>query len=94
MLIFDDQFLPGEKIVRHTKVLCLQGGSALSAFRVRMLLQTIEPGVPGLEGVTTRFLHFVDTSAALDDDTQAVLRKIPHYGPKFGGGERGGESHE
>ena len=94
MFIFDDQFLPGEKIVRHKKVLCLQGGPALSEFRVRKLLQTIEPGVPGLEGVTTRFLHFVDTSAALDDDTQAVLRKILHYGPKFGDGERGGESHD
>ena len=86
MFDLDDPFLPGEKIVRQ-----LQGGPALSEFRIRKLLQKIGQKVPGLEGLTTCFLHFVDSSAPLDTDSQAVLQKILSYGPKP---EKGGEGHD
>ncbi|MCZ6501636.1 MAG: phosphoribosylformylglycinamidine synthase, partial [Gammaproteobacteria bacterium] len=83
-----------KKKVPQKNVLQLQGGPGLSEFRIRKLIHGLESGVPGLERVTTRFMHFVDAAVALNDDAQAVLQKILDYGPKSKGEAREGKSYD
>ncbi len=47
-------------------MLQLQGGPALSGFRLRRLLADLQSKVQGINGVETRFLHFIDTGHAVD----------------------------
>jgi phosphoribosylformylglycinamidine synthase len=63
-------------------MLQLQGGPALSDFRLQKLRIALESGIDGLEFISTRYIHFVDTNRSLDDDALQVLQKILTYGPK------------
>ncbi len=76
-------------------MLRLQGGPALSDFRLRKLLADLQLKIPVISGVDTRFLHFIDTRysdsapgangrdvAGLDSKSKEVLQKILDYGPR------------
>ncbi len=62
-------------------MLQLQGGPALSEFRLEKLRSVLDSKVSGLESVTGRFVHFVDTGESLDEAALLVLQKILTYGP-------------
>ena len=78
-----------------TIMLQLQGNPALSDFRLRKLLADLQLKVPDINGVQTRFLHFIDTRdpadsapgatghdiESLDPNSMSVLQKILDYGP-------------
>ena len=58
-------------------MLILPGSSALSPFRKEKLMQAH----PAVVALGSRFVHFADLSAALEDDQQAVLARLMQYGP-------------
>jgi phosphoribosylformylglycinamidine synthase len=74
-------------------MLQLPGGPALSNFRFQKLRSALEQKVAGLQLLSTQFVHFVETSEALDDDALAVLQKILTYGPKSEGKDPAGISN-
>jgi phosphoribosylformylglycinamidine synthase len=62
-------------------MLILPGASALSSFRSGKLLTTLRDLHPGIEGLSARFVHFVDVEADLDARSYAVLARLLEYGP-------------
>lgn len=72
-------------------MLLIPGGSALSAFRLAKLLARIRQLQPAVTGLTTRFVHFVETRAPLSDAQDDVLRRLLQYGAKAAGTEPSGE---
>ena len=60
-------------------MLILPGSPALSAFRKEKLLQSL----PGIEALSTRYLHFVEVSEPLDEGEQATLAQLLAYGPSL-----------
>ena len=67
----------------------LDGSPALSEFRVQRLLNELATSVPSVRGVSTHYVHLVD-SEALDDAGMAVLRSLLTYGPSGMAAPRGG----
>jgi phosphoribosylformylglycinamidine synthase len=63
-------------------MLTLFGNTALSAFRVRKLLQQISTVVPTIESVSTQFVHLVDCNSELTPQQQDILTKLLEYGPQ------------
>ena len=61
-------------------LLCLAGGRALSPFRRDRLLGVLRERIPGLTGLSARFLHFVALQRRLDAGEHAVLERLLHYG--------------
>jgi phosphoribosylformylglycinamidine synthase len=59
--------------------LILEGSPALSPFRVEKVLKDI--GLPGVTGLSTRFLHFVDLESPLSEEDHDQLKVILTYGP-------------
>src|SRR4051794_21075036 len=72
-------------------MLILPGSNALSAFRTKRLLSQLQVADPNVVGVTGRYLHFVDSSAALTQDDTARLDALLTYGDPFSGNEEGDE---
>ncbi len=70
-------------------MLILPGSNALSAFRASRLLARLQAVVPTIIGVSGRFHHFVDTSAAPSEDDAARLGALLNYGEPFTAGEEG-----
>jgi len=70
-------------------MLILPGSNALSAFRTRSLLSQLQTVAPAIVGVSGRFHHFIDASAALSDDEIGRLRALLTYGEPFAAGEEG-----
>ncbi|MCZ6560046.1 MAG: phosphoribosylformylglycinamidine synthase, partial [Gammaproteobacteria bacterium] len=62
-------------------IIQLPGATALSRFRLQRLLIQLQEQVPGVQGVSARFLHFAELSKPLNETQQEVLEKIPSYGP-------------
>ena len=60
----------------------LRGAPALSPFRSRKLLAQIQAVVPTVSHVYAEFMHFAETTAALDDQDQEVLGRLLTYGPR------------
>ena len=60
--------------------LSLRGSSALSTFRLDKLHATLKISVPNIRTITTEFVHFVFSSAALNDAEQTKLTQILTYG--------------
>lgn len=58
-------------------MLILPGSSALSAFRLEKLQQSL----PGVTSLGARFVHFAEVEGTLDNQAQAVLEKLLSYGP-------------
>src|SRR5256885_1541397 len=80
-------------------MLSLQGAPALSPFRVAKLLASLRVREPAVTGLTSRFVHFIDSGRALERAESAVLEQLLTYGPRPGndssaasGGASGGSS--
>ncbi|MDO8306619.1 MAG: phosphoribosylformylglycinamidine synthase, partial [Herminiimonas sp.] len=72
-------------------MLILPGSNALSAFRTERLLSQLQEIDAAIVGVTGRFLHFVDSSAALAPDDVKRLDGLLTYGEPFAGKLEGDE---
>jgi len=74
-------------------MLILQGAPALSPFRIAKLLARLREGAPNVTSLTSRFVHFVDTSRELEAPEAAILERLLTYGPRMEGarGEDAGE---
>ncbi|MCM0043787.1 MAG: phosphoribosylformylglycinamidine synthase [Burkholderiaceae bacterium] len=66
-------------------MLILPGSSALSAFRVQRLLTQLKAIDPAITGISGRYCHFIDSSAALPDDDRSRLAALLTYGEPFEG---------
>ena len=61
-------------------IIKLQGGSALSSFRLdKLVRQAADAGLPSVQ-VSASFWHFVEAESALSADEQATLDKLLTYG--------------
>ncbi|WP_394779297.1 phosphoribosylformylglycinamidine synthase, partial [Undibacterium sp.] len=70
-------------------MLILPGSNALSAFRTQGLLSKLQAVDANINGVTGRYLHFVDSASALSADDQGRLNALLTYGDAFAGSEDG-----
>jgi phosphoribosylformylglycinamidine synthase len=61
-------------------VLSLGGASALSDFRARRLLSSLQSATPKVEAVSGRFVHFVHTSRELTKSERETLDSLLDYG--------------
>lgn len=61
-------------------MLILQGGNALSDFRVNKLLPALQAHIPQINAVQAYFVHFAKTSADLNEKEQAQLDALLDYG--------------
>lgn len=59
-------------------MLQLPGGLALSDFRKKKLLASLQSVVPSITDIKARYLHFVDTEKKLDTKSLAVLDSLLH----------------
>src|SRR5689334_12700699 len=64
-------------------ILRLRGRSALSAFRLNKLLQSVAPALPSLR-VRAEFWHFIQIEKTLDATELARLERVLTYGPHDG----------
>jgi len=62
-------------------MLQLRGGSALSAFRLKKLLTTLQDDAPAVQDLHVEFIHFASLDRALREEEQAVLRQLLNYAP-------------
>ena len=62
-------------------MLIIEGGPALSRFRIEKIERQLVEAVPTVQGVSTQWLHFVDLHSALSDGQQTVLERLLEYGP-------------
>ena len=58
----------------------LHGPHALSAFKVRQLLQLLAPHFPSLTAIEARYLHYLDVSAPLSASQRRTLDALLDYG--------------
>src|SRR5262245_24483957 len=63
-------------------MLMLPGAPALSAFRITKLLAQLRASEPGVTGLSSRFVHFVDAERALDGAESRILERLLTYGPR------------
>jgi phosphoribosylformylglycinamidine synthase len=61
-------------------MLILQGGNALSDFRVNKLLSALQTNVPEINSIQAHFIHFAEASADLNEKEQAQLDALLNYG--------------
>ncbi|HEV2110685.1 MAG TPA: hypothetical protein VGT99_04970, partial [Gammaproteobacteria bacterium] len=57
-------------------MLQFRGGPALSAFRIRILLEKLQSLLPEITSLDTRFLYFVDSDAAPGASERALLERL------------------
>lgn len=63
-------------------MLILPGSNALSVFRSQRLLNQLQAAAPAIAAVQARFVHFIDSSAALSiDDTQRLTAMLTYGEP-------------
>jgi phosphoribosylformylglycinamidine synthase len=62
-------------------MLSLPGSPALSDFRLRKLLGSIQSKFPDVRGLSSRFLHLADLAQPLSDAELKVLQALLTYGP-------------
>jgi len=60
----------------------LLGAPALSQFRLEKLLQSLQGTDSRVRAVSSRLIHFVDSSAPLDESQLELLGKLLTYGPR------------
>src|ERR1700685_1823636 len=70
-------------------MLQFSGGPALSAFRIRILLEKLQNRVPGLDRLDTQVLYFVDAEGTPGASQRALLERLlddgtGHAAPKDG----------
>jgi len=59
----------------------LRGAPALSPFRSKKLLETIQKDIPAIQSVYAEFMHFIDIAEDLTDSELNTLNKLLTYGP-------------
>jgi phosphoribosylformylglycinamidine synthase len=65
------------------RMLISHGARALSDFRIKKLIDTLNSSVPGLRGIEAHFVHFTDLASALDEQQLAVIEQLLEYGPQI-----------
>ncbi|WP_373092192.1 phosphoribosylformylglycinamidine synthase [Zhongshania sp.] len=71
-------------------MLIIPGAPALSDFRIAKLVASLTGDIPSLRGLSTQYIHLVDTAVALDSARTAVLSQLLQYGPRAAFTERDG----
>lgn len=59
----------------------IRGGTALSPFRLKKLVEDVQSVVPAVTAISTRFVHLVDLSDELNEAELNVLQQLLRYGP-------------
>ena len=59
----------------------LRGRNALSEFRLRRLLSSLQSVVPAIIGMCAEYRHFVELERSLTSEQQRVLDRVLTYGP-------------
>ena len=68
------------KSLSNAHFLSLTGSPALSAFRLEKLSATVKNLAPNISDISSQFVHFVFSSAALNHAEQNTLKQILTYG--------------
>ena len=68
------------------QTLILEGGNALSDFRIQQLLPRLQAHCPEIRALTGQYLHLVASSAPFDTEQKAVLSELLTYGEPFSKG--------
>ncbi|HEY3859460.1 MAG TPA: phosphoribosylformylglycinamidine synthase, partial [Gammaproteobacteria bacterium] len=61
-------------------MLQFRGGPALSAFRIRILLEKLQKRVPGIERLESQFLYFVDAEGTPGGTERTLLERLLNDG--------------
>jgi phosphoribosylformylglycinamidine synthase len=61
-------------------MLILQGGNALSDFRVNKILSALQTIIPEIISIQAHYIHFVETGTDLNEKQQAQLSALLNYG--------------
>ncbi len=69
----------------------LQGGSALSGFRLNKLMEAVRPIRPDIREIRAEFWHFVQASRLPDEAESKILDRLLEYGPALPRQEGEGE---
>ncbi|KEQ13736.1 phosphoribosylformylglycinamidine synthase [Endozoicomonas montiporae] len=72
-------------------MLILRGAPALSPFRSKKLLETLQNAIPEVSGVFADYQHFVQNSEALSEQELMVLKQLLTYGPRLQEGSSTGK---
>ncbi|GAB6141690.1 phosphoribosylformylglycinamidine synthase [Methylosoma difficile] len=73
-------------------MLTIPGCSALSEFRIKILLTKLQAIAPSIQAMTARYEHFVDASAELGAEQQSILQRLLDYGTAYTQPELAGQS--
>ncbi|MEJ2143245.1 MAG: phosphoribosylformylglycinamidine synthase, partial [Gammaproteobacteria bacterium] len=66
-------------------MLQLRGRSALSEFRLKKLLASLQSKIPDIADIQTCFMHFVDLEQELDEEEIHILQQLLTYGESDSG---------
>jgi len=61
----------------------LEGGNALSDFRIQQLLPRLQVHCPEIRALTGQYLHLVASASPFDDQKKSVLSQLLTYGEPF-----------
>ncbi len=61
----------------------IPGAPALSTFRIAKLVERLRATEPGVEGLSARFVHFVDLERPLTRGELETLERLLTYGPRI-----------
>ncbi len=75
---------------KHFNMLCISGSPALSDFRLEKLIQQFGNQGIDIRGLSSRFIHLVDTSSELNKAENRILQNLLVYGPAISQGETAG----
>ncbi len=62
------------------QTLILEGGNALSDFRIQQLVPRLQAICPNVVGLSGRYLHLVASVTSLEDTAQQTLKQLLTYG--------------
>ena len=63
-------------------MLSLHGAPALSLFSRQKLLKNIQAKLPAIRDLDSRFVHFIQLAAPLDENEKVLLDRLLSYGPQ------------
>ncbi len=72
-------------------MLILPGAPALSDFRCRKLLDSLQAVSASIHAIYAEYVHFAETTASLTDKELSVLKTLLSYGPKLNVGDCSGQ---
>ncbi|HEY1991126.1 MAG TPA: phosphoribosylformylglycinamidine synthase, partial [Gammaproteobacteria bacterium] len=64
-------------------MLQFRGGPALSAFRIRILLEKLQKRLPGIDRLESQFLYLVDAEGAVGASERALLERLLNDGIQY-----------